>query len=149
MNIRTELQPVKPDPAQVAELAALADKIVSYMDRRLDYEPLIERYNSQSRQQYTITDFDLMAGSVDSDEFAEDSLFPCPQIHDDVTDAEYEEIFRTARTLEISGVEQHYWATFLEINLRSRSLHDLVYEDHDLTPAQMLAEARDRRPIAL
>jgi hypothetical protein len=149
MSIRQEFRPRNPDKAIVRELSTLATEIVRHLDGRQDYDPLVDRFNQIAGTQLTIADFDAMAGSMEAGEFVREIMSPHPKVHADVTDAEYVQIIRTIREAEVPDRELGYWETFLEINLRSRSVHELLYERDDLPDEEVLAEARKNRPIAL
>lgn len=149
MNIRKELTPKRADKATVDALTALAKEIVRLLDTRGDYGPVIARFNTLASTNLTIDDFDAMAGSMDAKQFVKETLSPYPKIHPDITDAEYIEIIHALRNWgEVPDSQTSYWETFLEINLRSRSLDDLL-SDEDLTDEQVLDQARKNKPIQL
>jgi hypothetical protein len=150
MNIREELKPRKADKRTLREVAGLADEIVRAWDNGENYDPLIARFNQQTGADLTFKSFVGMAGSTDSMTFAKTVMCPYPKLRDDVTDDEFKEIIRAFRApLEIPDPELDYWETFLEINLRTRSMYELLHGNHEMSPEEILAEARQRRPIAL
>ena len=149
MNIRKELAPKRADKATVDALTALATEIARLLDTRGDYLPVIARFNDVAATNLTIADFDAMAGSMDEKQFVREILSPYPKIHADITDAEYLAIIHALRNYdEIPDHQTTYWETFLEINLRCRSIDDLL-NDEDLTDEQVLDQARKNKPIQL
>jgi len=151
MNVRTELAPIPPDPVLVAELSTIADEIMARLNSAKEYDSLVDRFNAIAAlpEPLTISDFEAFWESVETEDFVRGVLCSYPNHHDDVTDAEYLEIIRTLRSGRVAEYEVGYWKTFIEINLRCRSITELLFRNRDLTDEEVLINARANRPIAL
>ncbi len=148
--LRQELMLPSINDAEVKKLTDLATKIVSCMDMRQDYSLLIAEFNTMSGGEYDISDFEGAASSMDMDEFAKQVLTPPPPKLSDITDAEYLEIITRLLEGQASEAEVNYWLRLLDINIPCPLIFDLIFwSDNEPTAEQILAKARQWRPIIL
>jgi hypothetical protein len=148
MRVRTSILPPPLDEQTVQQLTDLADDIVTAMNEGRTCSDLIAAFNNATGQQFDRAAFHGAWEGSGTRTLVESALRPSPQRVEGLTDEELLEIIISLVNGEGSPSEEGYWLEFLDRNLPHPAIVDLIYW-RELTPEQILAEAKAYKPIAL
>ena len=154
MNVRAELLPKPVDPLELKRVIQLIHAISDkHYDKNYEgIDELVAEYNQLTSSNHSVEDtqrFRFIENGMNIEDYAEIALRPIPKIPN-VTDEEYLEIIAALSQKNMREAESSYWLFFLENNLASSKISDLIYwSKEELTPKQILAKAREWNPIIL
>ncbi|MDX2004011.1 MAG: hypothetical protein SFU83_01925 [Meiothermus sp.] len=142
------------DPADLERAVYLIGLIASKHEEKKHegLEELVAEYNWLTSSDLSVEGtehFCRIRTWTEVEAYAEMSLRHVPKVPD-VTDEELLEIIGGLHVEARTEAELDYWLTFLEINIPSKKVSDLIYHsEEELTPEQILAKAREWNPIVL
>ena len=124
MPIPPRFQLSQPDPAVIAEMYDLCDRIADELETGGEPTELLANWHKHAGRQYTNDEFTNYWKSTSKEEFVRGALTPTPRYNQDLKHSEVVGVLKTVKSGEIAENLTHYFLDWLDAQFPNANISD-------------------------